>query len=136
MVHSLSVGLKRDKLQKGIEKAGIEKATRHLLFCLGPDCCQMRTGEFLWEYVKKRVKETGIKAMRTKVGCLRICTEGPWMVVYPEGIWYGQVTPQRFERILQQHLIHGKPVEEWIAIRRELPGGEVEGESEQWGSEQ
>ncbi len=105
------------KLHEGIAKAGIYKAQRHLFLCIGPDCCKSREGEMVWDFVKKRVKETGVKAMRTKAGCFRICTGGPWLVVYPDGIWYGQITPARFERILQQHLLGGKPVSEWIVVK-------------------
>jgi (2Fe-2S) ferredoxin len=112
-----------DKLQEGLAKAGVHKAQRHLFLCLGPDCCKMREGEFLWEYVKKRTKETALRAMRTKAGCFRICTEGPWLVVYPDGIWYNCVTPNRFERILQEHLLGGTPVREWIVTRNALGCG-------------
>ncbi len=60
--------------------------------------------------------------MRTKAACLRICSGGPWLVVYPEGIWYGAVTPERCERIVAEHLQSGRPVEEWIARRHPLKG--------------
>jgi (2Fe-2S) ferredoxin len=105
------------KLAEGLAKAGIERAERHLFVCLGPDCCHAKEGEQLWEFVKQRVKETGLRAMRTKAGCFRICTGGPWLVIYPEGTWYGAVTPERFERILQHHLLGGEPVREWLVAR-------------------
>ncbi len=110
-------------LHAGIQKAGISDATRHLFFCIGPDCCALSEGEALWDLVKKRVKETGLKVMRTKAGCFRICTGGPWLVVYPEGIWYGEVNAERFERILQQHLLGNDPVREWVVIRNALRCG-------------
>ncbi len=108
------------KLTEGLAKAGIDRADRHLFFCIGPDCCATGEGEQLWEYVKQRVKETGLRAMRTKAGCFRICTGGPWLVVYPEGTWYGAVTRERFERILQEHLLGGQPVREWIVARNDF----------------
>lgn len=107
-------------LHEGLAKAGIHGARKHVFICIGPDCCKSREGEMVWEYIKKRIKETGLKVMRTKAACFRICTGGPWMVVYPEGIWYGSVTPRRFERILQEHLLGGQPVREWIVEQNSL----------------
>jgi (2Fe-2S) ferredoxin len=109
-----------NSVQAGLEKAGVAGAQRHLFVCLGPDCCRTKEGEQLWEFIKKRVKESGLRVMRTKAGCFRICAGGPWLVVYPDGTWYGAVTPARFERILTQHLIDGEPVHEWIATTNSL----------------
>ncbi len=106
------------KLAKGLYKAGVAGATRHLFVCIGPDCCSEREGDDLWSFIKKRTK--GVAVMRTKAACLRICTRGPWLVVYPEGVWYAEVTPERFERILHEHLEGGRPVEEWIVTRNAL----------------
>jgi (2Fe-2S) ferredoxin len=58
--------------------------------------------------------------MRTKAACFRICAGGPWLVVYPEGIWYGAMTADRFERILQEHLLGGNPIDEWLVARNAL----------------
>ena len=106
-----------DSIQKGLQKAGVSAARRHLLICIGPDCCNSRQGELIWDFVKKRVKETGIPVMRSKAACFRICSGGPWLAVYPDGIWYGAINSARFERILQEHLLGGKPVREWVAAR-------------------
>src|SRR5215213_4491740 len=95
-------------LRSGLAKARLARAEKHLFLCLGPDCCPRKEGELLWDYVKKRVKESGICVMRTKAECFRICTDGPWLVIYPDGTWYSKVTPARFERILQQHLLEGE----------------------------
>ncbi len=112
--------MSRAEIEKGLEKAGVRRAQRHLFLCLGPDCCSPSEGEETWTYMKRRVKDHGLRVMRTKTQCFRICTGGPWLVVYPDGIWYGAVTPERFERILQEHLVGGVPIEEWIVVRNPL----------------
>jgi len=112
-----------EAIQARLAKAGVANAERHLFLCLGPDCCAPAEGERVWEYVKQRVRETGLRAMRTKAACFRICAGGPWLVVYPDGTWYGAITRERFERILQEHLIGGTPVVEWLVARNDFGCG-------------
>lgn len=112
-----------DSLAAGLKKAAIATAERHLFLCMGPDCCRPKDAEKLWEVIKQRVRETGVHAMRTKAECFRICTGGPWVVVYPEGVWYGDMDVKRFERVLNEHLIGGTPVEEWVVARNALGCG-------------
>ena len=67
-----------------------------------------------WRKLKHELKAHAIPALRTKAACLRRCEDGPWLVVYPDGIWYSQVTPERFDRIRREHLEGGVPVAEWV----------------------
>jgi (2Fe-2S) ferredoxin len=104
---------------------GIGKLRRHLFVCLGPDCCDPAAGEQTWEHVKRRMKQLNLAGkdgpcFRTKAGCLRICTAGPIAVVYPEGTWYKNVTPENAERIIHEHLIEGRVVEDLCFAKNPL----------------
>ena len=108
------------ELARGLAIAGVAGAQRHLFFCLGPECCSTVEGEALWQVAKTRVRELGLPVMRTKAGCFRVCAGGPLLVVYPDGIWYAGVTPQRLERILCEHVRDGQPIQEWIVAVNDL----------------
>lgn len=110
------------------QRLGVGKLTRHIFLCAGPDCVASDEGERTWDYLKRRLKELNLLApqgdcFRTKCHCLRICLGGPICVVYPDGAWYANVTPANAERIIQEHVIGGKIVDELCFARNPLPGG-------------
>jgi (2Fe-2S) ferredoxin len=105
------------EIEKGLAKAGVAGAQKHLFLCLGPDCCPTAEGEKVWEALKAGCRTLGVPVLRTKAACLRICAGGPWLVVYPEGIWYGGVTEERLNRILDEHVQNNFPITEWIVIQ-------------------
>ncbi len=113
------------RLSRIVQNFGIQKASRHVFLCTGPNCCTPEKGLETWEYLKKRVKElcpqlAEARIYRTKVNCFRICTDGPICVVYPDGVWYWGVTPEVCERILTEHVVGGRIVEEHCFARNRL----------------
>jgi (2Fe-2S) ferredoxin len=108
---------KTPTLEAAVAKIALHGAGRHVFLCVHGDCAPKEDAEASWKYLKRRLREVGLSesvggVLRTRVDCLRICQEGPIMVVYPDGTWYRRATPENIEKIIQQHLLNGRPVAE------------------------
>src|SRR4029077_11171879 len=97
------------------------KFEKHIFICTNqrPDgnprgCCNPSGDAELQRVFKAKLAERGIpnsKVRANNAGCLDQCEAGPTVVVYPDAVWYGGVTPADVEEIIESHVINGKPVE-------------------------
>ena len=93
---------------------------RHIFICTNQrepgharGCCREKGSEEVRERMKAALKERGLhgKMRANAAGCLDACEYGTAMVIYPDGVWYGGVTVDDVNEIIESHLLNDVPVE-------------------------
>ena len=112
-----------ESLNKIAVKKKLDQSSNHLLLCVGPKCCSEEKGMQVWKHLKKRTKvlqEQDIFVMRSKVGCLRVCAQGPVAVLYPEGKWYHSVDEDFADFLIEECFVKGNAVEQNLFLTNDL----------------
>lgn len=140
-------GVNLDERLESIANAlSVPGVKRHILLCAdqsNPRCASREYTNELWRHLKTRLKDLDVASappkwqgemdddpepiepghgtvLRTKADCLRICEQGAIAVVYPEGTWYARLDVERLDRVIEEHLVGGAPVEDLVFAVGEL----------------
>ena len=122
---------------------------RQVFICTHGDCAGPEMGEQLHKRFSELNREHNLNKLRNPervkcslADCLGVCSGGPIMVVYPDGIWYHHVDQAVLERIYREHILGDQPVEAFV-FHRLYPAGEepafapsVRGDAGNWESEE
>jgi (2Fe-2S) ferredoxin len=105
-----------------LDRAFLEPYRHHIVVCTGGFCSESRGGRALYSLLAQLLEREDLlfgpqRVKRSETPCLGVCAGGPVVVVYPEGIWYAPVTPKLLERIVVEHLKHGRVIDEAVFFR-------------------
>lgn len=100
----------------------MERYSRHVLVCTGGFCNNQSQGRAIYSRLASLLQREGLlfgptRVKRSEAPCLGVCAGGPIVAVYPEGVWYAGVTAELLERIVMEHLKHGRVIEEAVFHR-------------------
>jgi (2Fe-2S) ferredoxin len=98
----------------------VPEPERHVLVCLNArppgnpkGCCAEKGSEEVFDRLKAAVKDGGLgdRVIVNRTNCLKHCSRGVTVAVYPDNVWYAGVRSEDVEEILASHLRAGRPVE-------------------------
>jgi (2Fe-2S) ferredoxin len=125
--------LLRKAKRRGLSTPDDGGATRHVVFCTGSSCGGKK-GKKAWKALDRAARALeaagGPCTLRTETECFGLCRQGPLAVVYPEGTWYHSVGPRTAERIVLEHVVEGRELDEHVFARNPLGAGRPTRESD------